>query len=138
MSAENNKARQFADNFNQATANVCEDDGSTDADSLKSTWESLVTKFNGLATTVQNELKVATSDETTEIGLMIARYEYIYAKYGEALGLNNFLGKTISSAALASYGDDGALLTGGIVTISIVAIVTIGLVSARSFRRKRG
>lgn len=128
-------AISFARGFNSTFAEgagVCVADGSSDVATIKSNWEAKKTAYTSLSETAKNYIKDEYKDTYTDIGNMLARYDYIYGKYSSELGAdNNFLSRTpinTGSARSLNLTSDNS-----VTFIAIIVVASITLIAASSY-----
>lgn len=136
---ENAAAKKFAIGFNDALGAVCKADNTTDYEALETAWVAQKGLFTALTAEAQKVLKDATtSHDIQDIADFIAKYEYIFARYGTRLGDgNNFLNKPIS-ASLAEIGTQSVADSSTmIVVVSVIALVSVSSVAILLVIKKR-
>lgn len=129
-------AVDYVKSFNQAIGGVCDSDGATNKNNLKTAWEDKTTEYNSLSTSAKAYLTLDSSkydlDDSKEFA---GKYSYVYGKYGATLALSNFIGRNVSSSQVVSYNSLSAN-NSTIVIVSTISALAILVTAAFLFRKK--
>ena len=137
-SAANAFAELFLATLSTGEDHVCQEDGSTDYNDLKTAWGTLVTAFNNIYTgedaetvkpEAQNILKNASKEAETSVGHFAKLYDFILGRYGTK-DLANFASRTVVplNGALGFVSNNIFNGTSAIIVIiSAVAVSSIGM-----------
>jgi endonuclease I len=127
-------AKQWAQTFNSAFANICNAEGNTAVATIQSTWATQYSNFGNLASTVQAYLTASTSTDS-DITAMWAKYTYIYNKYSTNLTTS---GGDFLSKGSSAYKGEGLKTSSESTAILVVAsMMAAGLAGFYLLKKKK-
>lgn len=129
----------FAKNFIETFDSVCDPQGQTDQTLISTTWSSLATQYSSLSNEAKNYLKLESAKfDLQSMKDFDAKYSYIFSKYGTKLGLENFVGRTITSVSVNPfrYSQEETNFIPLLVVASCVLVSLIGVVGFIQYKKK--